>query len=87
MLDVIEQADYFRRPERFDLLLRSCECDARGREGFEDRAYPQAGRMRMAAQAAAQVDAGALAREGGEIATIKEKIRQARLAAIRAALR
>jgi hypothetical protein len=43
--------------------------------------------MRTAAQAAAQVDAGALARAGGEVAQLKEKIRQARLAAIRAALR
>ncbi len=87
LLDVIEQADFFRRPERFDWLLRACECDARGRAGFEDRTYPQADRMRIAAQAAAQVDAGALARAGGEVAQLKAKIRQARLAAIRAALR
>ncbi len=87
LLDVIEQADYFRRPERFDWLLRACECDARGRAGFADRAYPQAERMRIAARAAAQIDAGALARAGGEIAQLKAQIRQARIAAIRAALR
>jgi tRNA nucleotidyltransferase (CCA-adding enzyme) len=87
LLEVIEHADYFRRPQRLELLLRACECDARGRLGFEERAYPQADRVRKAAQAAAQVDSGAIARESADPAKIKPKIRQARLAAIRAALR
>jgi tRNA nucleotidyltransferase (CCA-adding enzyme) len=87
ILGLIEQTDYFRRPQRLDLLLRACECDARGRLGFEERAYPQAERLRQAARAAAQVDAGAIARGGDDLAGIKQRIREARLAAIRAALR
>ena len=86
MLKLIEQADYFRRPERLELLLRACECDARGRLGLESRDYPQAQRVRRAAQAAASVDAGAIARAVEGAAGIKDKVRQARLAAIRDAL-
>ena len=87
ILKVIEHADYFRRPERLELLLRACECDARGRLGLEDRAYPQAERLRQAAQGAAGVDAGEIARASADPARIKDKVRQARLAAIRATLR
>ena len=87
LLDLIEHTDYFRRPERLDLFLRACECDARGRAGLENRAYPQADHVRKAAQAAAQVDAGAIARTVQDTGKIKERIREARLAAIRAALR
>jgi len=87
ILDVLEQTDCFRRPERFDLFVRACECDARGRTGLEDRPYPQATRMRTAAQAAAAVDAGAIARSADQAETIKQRLRQARVEAIRAALR
>ena len=87
ILKVIEHADYLRRPERLELLLRACECDARGRLGLEDREYPQAERIRRAAQAAAAVDAGEIARATQDVAKIKDQVRQARLAAMRAALR
>ena len=86
LLKVIEHADYFRRPGRLELVLRACECDARGRRGLEDRAYPQAGRLRQAAQAAAGVDAGEIARASADPAKIRDKVHQARLGAIRAAL-
>jgi tRNA nucleotidyltransferase (CCA-adding enzyme) len=86
LLKLIEQADYFRRPERLELMLRACECDARGRAGLEDRPYPQAEHVRRAAQAAAQVDAGAIAQAAPAVEEIKSRIHQARVAAIRAAL-
>lgn len=87
IVDLLEQADLFRRQERFEALLRACECDARGRAGFGDRPYPQADRMRIAARAALGVDSGALARTEQDPARIKAKIRQARVEAIRRALR
>ena len=87
LLKIVEHADYFRRPDRLELLLRACECDARGRLGFEDRAYPQSGRLQRAAQAAAAVDAGEIARTAADAAQIKDRLREARLSAIRAALR
>jgi tRNA nucleotidyltransferase (CCA-adding enzyme) len=87
LLKVLEQCDAFRRAERFEAMLRACECDARGRLGLEDRPYPQAARMRMAAQAAAGVDAGAIARGASKPDQIRALVHQARLAAIRAASR
>lgn len=62
ILEVLEGADAFRRPERFALMLKVCEADYRGRLGYEERHYDQ-GDLWRACQAAAQgVDAGAIAR-------------------------
>jgi tRNA nucleotidyltransferase (CCA-adding enzyme) len=44
-------------------LLLACECDARGRAGFEDRPYPQRERLTQARELAAQVDTAAIASE------------------------
>ena len=41
VLKTLEACDALRRPERFADFLLACEADARGREGLEDRAYPQ----------------------------------------------
>ncbi|MCC7082827.1 MAG: multifunctional CCA addition/repair protein [Burkholderiales bacterium] len=85
-LKLLEQADSFRRPERLELVLRACECDARGRKGLERHPYPQAERVRRAAEAAAAVDAGAIAQATPDRAQIKDRVRQARIEAIRSAL-
>jgi tRNA nucleotidyltransferase (CCA-adding enzyme) len=86
LLKLVEQTDYFRRPERLELVLRACECDARGRKGLETRPYPQADHVRRAARAAASVDAGAIAQAIEDRTRIPEKVRQARIDAIRAVL-
>lgn len=41
-LKVLESTDAFRRPQRFEQFLLTCEADARGRKGLENREYPQA---------------------------------------------
>ncbi len=41
VLKLLEALDAFRRPERLDKFLLSCEADSRGRTGLEDRDYPQ----------------------------------------------
>ncbi len=87
LLKVLEQCDAFRRPERFDSMLRACECDARGRLGFEERSYPQAERMREAARAAAAVNTADIARSAPKPDEIRQLVHLARLAAIRGALR
>jgi tRNA nucleotidyltransferase (CCA-adding enzyme) len=55
VLDFMERADAFRRPERFDRALLACEADSRGRAGLEDGAYPQRGYLLAARDAAAAV--------------------------------
>lgn len=41
LLRLLSRCDALRQPERFAQVLLACECDARGRLGFEDSAYPQ----------------------------------------------
>ena len=41
LLKVLNQFDFFRRPERFTYFMDICEADFRGRTGFEDKHYPQ----------------------------------------------
>lgn len=61
LLALLERFDAFRRPERFELALNGCECDARGRLGFEDCAYPQTDYLRHAERAAAVPNAEVIA--------------------------
>ena len=78
ILKVLEKTDAFRRPGRFERFLQSCEADARGRAGLEERRYPQANYLRRAFAAAAAVDAGAIAQqyEGRKIPTAIRRARE-----------
>lgn len=64
VLKVLQSNDAFRRPERFQQFLLCCEADARGRTGFETRAYPQADFFRRALTAAQQIDLSPLRIQG-----------------------
>lgn len=78
---LLERCDALRKPARFAQALQACEADARGRLGFEDREYPQTARLMMALEAAASVDAGAVAREcAGDPGLIKDRVHVARVA-------
>ena len=84
MLELVESADGLRRPARFAQFLLACTADARGRGGRGDDPYPQAGIVQRARDAAAAVrlpPAVVATATGPEIA---ERLRTARLAAIRA---
>ncbi|MDX1516327.1 MAG: multifunctional CCA addition/repair protein [Woeseiaceae bacterium] len=63
---VLERCDAFRRPDRFEKFLLTCEADARGRTGLENRDYRQVDLLRAAQVAAAAVD-------GAEIAAVNAK--------------
>lgn len=45
LVRLIERCDGIRKPERFAEILLACECDARGRLGREESAYPQRQRL------------------------------------------
>jgi tRNA nucleotidyltransferase (CCA-adding enzyme) len=53
LMRLLERCDAIRKPQRFELVLLACECDARGRLGKEEEPYPQRTRL-LAALAAAQ---------------------------------
>jgi tRNA nucleotidyltransferase (CCA-adding enzyme) len=84
VLELLELTDAFRRAERFGRFLLACEADARGR-GPELRArpYPQAAQLRAALSAASSVrlPLEVLERDKGPI--IAERLRAARIEAIR----
>lgn len=74
LLKLLKATDGLRRPERFEAFVLSCEADARGRTGFEDREYPQAAYLRLARQTAAEVTAGLFINQGIEGKALGEAI-------------
>jgi tRNA nucleotidyltransferase (CCA-adding enzyme) len=88
LVRLLERCDAFRKPARFDEALLACECDARGRLGHDDAAYPQRPRLLQALQAAQAVDtsvvAGAAQAAGADGRQIGEKVHAARVAAVNA---
>jgi tRNA nucleotidyltransferase (CCA-adding enzyme) len=79
---LLQSADAWRKPERFGQLLLACTSDARGRAGHEEDAYPQADYLLRLMHAARAVDAGKIAAGCADKATIPDRVRQARIAAI-----
>lgn len=58
---LLERCDAFRQPARFAQVLLACECDARGRLGFENQPYPPRPRLWQALQSLQTLDLGAIA--------------------------
>jgi tRNA nucleotidyltransferase (CCA-adding enzyme) len=85
-LRLLERSDALRRPERFELALLACECDARGRTGREDEPYPPRERLSTALRKVLAVDAAGAAADaaahGAQGPAIGEAVRRARLAAL-----
>ena len=90
VLRLLERCDAIRRPDRFNEMLLSCECDARGRLGLEESAYPQRRRLGRALELARSVDSAAVAAQaaarGLSGPAVGEAIHQARANAVAAGL-
>ena len=86
ILKVLTATDVFRKPARFEDILRASESDFRGRPGFEEQAYPQADWFRAAGRAARRVNAGKIASAVDESKQIKKLVDAARLDAIHDAI-
>jgi tRNA nucleotidyltransferase (CCA-adding enzyme) len=84
VLKLLEETDAFRRPERFGEFLLACECDARGRLGLEDRAYPQADYLRAAIAATLPVSLTENEKQGLAGPAFGDKLREKRLAVLAA---
>ncbi len=80
--DLIARCDGFRKPERIGQLALVCECDARGRLGSAENAYPQGGLLRAAHAAASAINARDIAADGITGPALGEALRRARIAAI-----
>ncbi|WP_124553885.1 multifunctional CCA addition/repair protein [Methylophilus methylotrophus] len=87
LLQFLEELDAFRQRGRFEDFLLACECDSRGRLGLENCPLDDAQHLSAALQAAATVDAGAIAKTCHSPAHIKQSVAEARIHAIQSALR
>ncbi len=83
VVELLERVDAFRRPQRFVEFLQACECDFRGRPGYETRPFPAIDHLKQALRAAQGVDAGAVAQRV-DPAHIREAVFQARAEAVAA---
>ena len=90
LLDLLTAADALRRPERLDVLLEACECDAQSLPG-RSGSYPQAQIVRDALSVVKSVDAAAVAKKAKagaarttkDVDAIAKAVRAARLKALR----
>lgn len=82
---LLVRCDAFRKPARMQQLATVCEADKRGRTGLEDEPYPQAAELLRLLEAARNVRAADVAREGLEGPELGAALERARIAAIAAA--
>ena len=82
LVSLLEDADAFRRPQRFEQFLLACKADATGRKGRSNADYSQVERLRQAHSVAAAVNAREIAAQNVAGQHIAEAIREARIAAV-----
>ena len=86
LVRLFDRCDAWRRPERFGEMLLACECDARGRLGLEESAYPQRARLLQVLDIACGVDTAMVASDatarGMSGPAIGEAIHAARVQAV-----
>jgi len=83
LLDLLQSFDVYRRPQRFEEFVVSCEMDARGRLGFEQREYPQADYLRGAAGVARAVQVQPLVAQGFTGKALGDALNRERLEALK----
>ncbi|GAB4215414.1 MAG: multifunctional CCA addition/repair protein [Rhodoferax sp.] len=88
-LRLLQRCDALRRPDRFAQALLACECDARGRLGFAQAAYPQRAALQNALAVACSIDTKTIAATaisagatGQKIAQILDQARRQAIAAL-----
>ena len=74
LVRLIERCDGIRKPARFDEILLACECDARGRLGFDEAPYPQRQRLSEALAAVQSVATSVIAARAAESGITGQKV-------------
>lgn len=86
LLQFLVETDAIRQPQRFGDFLLACECDIRGRTGYETQTFEKADLLLSLLKAASEVDAGAVAKLQDTPDQIKQAVYEARLNALEQAL-
>lgn len=79
---MLERLDVYRGPKTLPAFVAACEADYRGRQGLQDRPYPQGEYLLAAHRSAAAIRARDLGLEGLSGPEVGERLRQARIDAI-----
>ena len=86
LVRLLQRCDAFRKPQRFAEVTQACECDARGRLGLAESAYPQAPHLLAALAAAQSVDTDHVAQQaisaGANGQDIGARVERARVEAV-----
>lgn len=83
IVKLLQRLDAFRRPEKLQQFLLCCEADARGREGLEDRDYPQADYLRQAFNLCQAINTQDIIAAGHTGKAIGEQLHKQRIAALK----
>jgi tRNA nucleotidyltransferase (CCA-adding enzyme) len=76
LVRLLERCDAIRKPQRFAHVLLACECDARGRLGFADAAYPQRPRLQAVLEVVLSVATNLIAARASEMGFTGLKVGQ-----------
>jgi tRNA nucleotidyltransferase (CCA-adding enzyme) len=82
LLQFLVETDAIRQPQRCCDFLLACECDIRGRTGYETQTFEKADLLLSLLKAASEVDAGAVAKLQDTPYKIKQAVYEARLNAL-----
>ena len=74
LVRLLERCDAIRKPARLDEVLLACECDARGRLGFEDTPYPQRARLNAALAVVQSVATSVIAARAASMGVAGQKV-------------
>ena len=85
LVDLLQRLDAFRQKEALESFLLACEADARGRTGFEERAYSQADWLRVAHRAALEVSVQPLLDQGYQGIALGQALRGERIRRVKSA--
>ena len=82
VVKTLEQLDAYRNPQRFEKFLLASEADARGRTGYEDKAFPQGDFFRQALSVSKNIDIEKLRSLGFENMALANEIKNVRIKAV-----
>ncbi len=83
LLQLLEDCDALRRPQRFAQMLQACEMDKRGRLGLQQRPYPQRDYLMAALEVINSVRFADIDKQPGSGRVNKEAFRSLRLDKLR----